>query len=140
MVCNSARLAGESIPLSARIVAIADVYDALSTQRVYKDAYSHEHCVEIIRADAGTHFDPRLVEVFLEIHADFASVASEKQDQLSDADGAVTENGPLDSEPGLPTIHQNTAKLDVLLSDVDAALQTPSSQPAVTREQEPVAD
>ncbi|MGE5192614.1 MAG: HD-GYP domain-containing protein [Deltaproteobacteria bacterium] len=62
-----AGLKGNDIPLAARIVAIADVYDALSTKRVYKDALPHAECVEIIRRDAGRHFDPQLVETFLEI-------------------------------------------------------------------------
>lgn len=62
-------LKGEEIPLSARIVALADVYDALTSQRVYKDAYSHEKATEIIVADSGTHFDPEVVECFL-LHVD----------------------------------------------------------------------
>ncbi len=68
-------LHGENIPLAARIVAIADVYDALSVNRVYKEAYPHERCVEEIRQGAGTHFDPTLVEVFLRIEADFRLIA-----------------------------------------------------------------
>jgi response regulator RpfG family c-di-GMP phosphodiesterase len=70
-------LAGEDIPLSARIVAIADVYDALSVRRVYKAALDHEKCVEMIRAEAGRHFDPTLVEVFLTIESDFRAIARE---------------------------------------------------------------
>jgi putative two-component system response regulator len=58
-------LAGDDIPLSARIVAIADVYDALTTVRPYKDAWSHERAVEWIRQGAGTHFDPRAAQSFL---------------------------------------------------------------------------
>ncbi len=61
------QIAGEEIPLAARIVAIADVYDALSSQRVYKPAMPHEQCVELIRSEAGGQFDPRLVAVFLEM-------------------------------------------------------------------------
>jgi putative two-component system response regulator len=68
-------LRGEQIPLAARITAIADVYDALSSKRVYKDAYSHEKCVAIIRDDAGKHFDPVLVEVFLQIESTFLGIA-----------------------------------------------------------------
>jgi hypothetical protein len=68
-------LAGKSIPLAARIVAIADVYDALTTRRVYKDACSHERTVEIIAEGAGSHFDPDLVEVFLEIQGKFREIA-----------------------------------------------------------------
>jgi len=68
-------LAGEDIPLAARIVSIADVYDALSSKRVYKDAFPHEECVRLIREGAGTQFDPELVHVFLSIQADFAAIA-----------------------------------------------------------------
>ena len=56
----------EAIPLSARIMAIADVYDALISKRCYKDAVSPEEAFEIIKSESGTHFDPKLVEVFLE--------------------------------------------------------------------------
>lgn len=59
-------LRGESIPLVGRIVAIADVFDALTSKRVYKDAFSFEKAVNIIKEGAGAHFDPFLVEVFLE--------------------------------------------------------------------------
>lgn len=58
-------LAGEDIPLSARITALADVYDALTSVRPYKKAFSHEKAAEIIRGDAGTHFDPEIVDAFL---------------------------------------------------------------------------
>ena len=70
-----AGLKGQDIPLSARIVAVADVYDALATKRVYKEALPHDECVEIIRGEAGKHFDPLLVETFLEIEAVFRSIA-----------------------------------------------------------------
>ncbi|HWI40523.1 MAG TPA: HD domain-containing phosphohydrolase, partial [Verrucomicrobiae bacterium] len=57
---------GEEIPLFGRIVAIADVYDALSNRRCYKSAWSEEEVLEEIRKEAGKQFDPELVEVFLE--------------------------------------------------------------------------
>jgi len=62
-------LKGEEIPLSARIVAIADVYDALTSVRPYKNSFSHEESVNIILQNSGTHFDPYLVQIF-ERHAD----------------------------------------------------------------------
>jgi HD-GYP domain-containing protein (c-di-GMP phosphodiesterase class II) len=68
-------LSGEEIPLSARIVTVADVYDALSSKRVYKDAFPHDECVRLIREGAGTQFDPDLVRVFLSIEAEFAAIA-----------------------------------------------------------------
>lgn len=58
-------LRGDNIPLSARIVAIADVFDALTSERVYKKAFSFEDAVKLIEDSAGTHFDPVIVEVFL---------------------------------------------------------------------------
>lgn len=61
----------EEIPLSARIMAIADVYDALVSERCYKKALTKEEAVAIIKAEAGTHFDPRLSEVFLKHQEEF---------------------------------------------------------------------
>jgi putative two-component system response regulator len=55
---------GDNIPLSARIVAVADVYDALTSKRVYKDAMTHEQACAIINKDSGSHFDPAVVQAF----------------------------------------------------------------------------
>lgn len=68
-------LSGEEIPLSARIVSVADVYDALTTKRVYKDAFPHEQAVEIIREGSGTQFDPRIVTGFLKIAEEWRQIA-----------------------------------------------------------------
>jgi putative two-component system response regulator len=62
------------IPLAARIVAIGDVYDALASRRVYKPALPHEECVAIISAEAGRHFDPELIEVFLKVEKTFREI------------------------------------------------------------------
>lgn len=59
-------LVGMDIPLSARIVALADVFDALTSPRVYKAAYSFESSVEMIKESAGTHLDPFLVDIFID--------------------------------------------------------------------------
>lgn len=64
-------LKGEEIPLSARIMAIADVYDALISERCYKKAYPVSEAVEIIRSESGHHFDPQLVRVFLNHQGEF---------------------------------------------------------------------
>lgn len=61
------RLVGEAIPLAARIMAVADVYDALTSKRCYKEALSHESATQIIFDDSGRHFDPVMVEAFQEI-------------------------------------------------------------------------
>jgi HD-GYP domain-containing protein (c-di-GMP phosphodiesterase class II) len=75
------RLAGEKIPLAARIVAIADVYDALSARRVYKEALPHSECVEIIRQEAGRQFDPELVRIFLDVAPQFEEIAQRFADE-----------------------------------------------------------
>ncbi len=67
-------LAGEHIPLCARIVALPDVYDALTTKRVYKPAYTHEHAREIIVAGRGRHFDPDAVDAFLALESEFQAL------------------------------------------------------------------
>jgi putative two-component system response regulator len=64
-------LSGEDIPLQGRIMAIADVYDALVSERPYKKPFSHEQAVDIITRDAGTHFDPTLVEAFLNVAEEY---------------------------------------------------------------------
>lgn len=60
------RLAGMDIPLCARIVALADVYDALTSKRVYKHAFAHDIAKGIVLAENGTHFDPEIVKAFLQ--------------------------------------------------------------------------
>ncbi|MGD9873626.1 MAG: GAF and HD-GYP domain-containing protein [Kiritimatiellia bacterium] len=65
---------GEEIPLFGRIVALADVYDALVSRRVYKDAWSDEEATKIIREESGKHFDSELVEIFLSIRDIFLGI------------------------------------------------------------------
>ena len=60
-------LKGEDIPLQGRVMAIVDVYDALISDRAYKKAFTHEKAIEIILESSGSHFDPKIVDVFLEI-------------------------------------------------------------------------
>lgn len=65
------RVAGEQNPLCARIVALADFYDAITSPRVYKPAMSHEEARLLIAQSRGTHFDPRIADAFERIHARF---------------------------------------------------------------------
>ena len=67
-------LSGEDIPLSARIMAIADVYDALRSKRVYKDAFSHKKSVEIMAEGRKKHFDPLLVDIFFSHQEQFCQI------------------------------------------------------------------
>jgi len=71
------KLSGEDIPLSARIMALSDVYDALRSKRVYKDAFPHDTVIEIIAQGRGRHFDPELVDIFLDNHQQFCDIFDE---------------------------------------------------------------
>ena len=71
-------LKGEAIPLSARIIALADVYDALTTKRFYKEAFSHEKAKNMIILLKSKHFDPRIVDAFLAVQKEFNRVREEK--------------------------------------------------------------
>jgi Response regulator containing a CheY-like receiver domain and an HD-GYP domain len=74
------KISGYEIPVSARIMAVADVYDALVTKRVYKEAFSHEMAVNIIKEDSGKHFDPIVVEAFLKLEKKFKEISYELKD------------------------------------------------------------
>ena len=63
-------LAGDEIPIEGRIVAIVDVFDALTSDRVYRPAFAYEEALAMMAADRGTHFDPRLLDVFLDVAGD----------------------------------------------------------------------
>jgi putative two-component system response regulator len=67
-------LAGPEIPLAARIVALADAYDTITSRRPYKAAFEHREAVRRITDDRGSHFDPALVDAFLRCHADFVEI------------------------------------------------------------------
>jgi len=75
-------LRGDAIPLAARIMALADVFDALTIKRVYKDATSVADAVASIAQEKGRHFDPALVDVFLKLQGEFARI----QQEFSDGD------------------------------------------------------
>ena len=77
-------LAGEAIPVSARLMALADVYDAIISRRVYKEGMSHASAVHIISQGRGQHFDPDIVDAFLAILDEFQDIAARYAD--SDAD------------------------------------------------------
>jgi len=77
-------LIGDAIPISARLMAVADVYDALISRRVYKPPFPHEIAVEMIQAGRGQHFDPDIVDAFLQVSDAFHQIAqqyADKQDE-----------------------------------------------------------
>ncbi|MCA9219056.1 MAG: two-component system response regulator, partial [Planctomycetales bacterium] len=73
-------LAGEDVPIAGRIVAVADVFDALSSKRPYKPPFPLEKCFEIISENRGKHFDPRVVDAFLDCRDQVVQVRIECAD------------------------------------------------------------
>ena len=78
-------LRGDEIPVAARLMAVADVYDALISRRVYKPPFPHEQAVQIISEGRGKHFDPDMVDAFLQVAEDFRSIAATFADTEGDA-------------------------------------------------------
>lgn len=74
-------LKGDAIPLSGRLMALADVYDALISKRVYKPAFSHEKSKAIILEGKGKHFDPDIVDAFIAIENEFVDIANKHKDE-----------------------------------------------------------
>ena len=89
-------LRGDDIPLSGRIMAVADVYDALISRRCYKDAFSHEYSKELMCKMRGTTFDPVVLDAFLAIEAEIVQIAARFRDEAENA-GAQVENASLES-------------------------------------------
>ena len=93
----------------------------MSARRVYKDAYAHDRCVEIIRAESGKQFDPRLVDVFLEIESEFAQIAAcspdVSSDSLSDSD-TVLDFGDDDT-----LAEGELSELDAVLGSINRCLE-----------------
>ncbi|MBF0129730.1 MAG: two-component system response regulator [Alphaproteobacteria bacterium] len=95
-------IGGDGIPIFARLMAVADVYDALISRRVYKEGMPYEKAVQIILEGRGSHFDPDIVDAFIDIQEDFRAIAAryadtdsdmaKKKDYLDQAGGAVTKN------------------------------------------------
>jgi len=113
------KLKGDEIPICAQVVAIADVYDALTTERVYKAAYAPSDAANmILRGDCGV-FSPRLLECFKLVVNEFAELASKYADGYSPASDAITV--PLDKpkEAENSALNQLLAKYEVLLHYLD---------------------
>ena len=130
------KLKGEEIPVAARIVSIVDVYDALSVRRPYKEALTHEQCIELITEGEGTQFDPVIVETLLCIEEEFAEIA--RQHQPGDAVGYDSHALPFAVDEELPETEVSDAELGsevVPLSLLLGSIQTRS----VERESEMVA-
>ena len=103
-------LAGEDIPRTARILAVADVYDALTSSRSYRNAWTHERACEVIRKDRGSHFDPVIADAFLEV------ITEVVEEMAREGDGPLIATAP-DAVPASPAdqaaraIHRASSEL-----------------------------
>ncbi len=70
-------LAGDAIPISARLMAVADVYDALISKRIYKEAFPHQQAIDMILAERGRHFDPDVVDAVRDLEGTFRAIANQ---------------------------------------------------------------
>ena len=84
------QLKGTQIPLCGRIVALADVYDALMSKRVYKPAFDHQKARDIIVSGKGTQFDPEVVQAFLNREQEFISVGQQFRDHIAVGGGSLS--------------------------------------------------
>ncbi|MCR4647307.1 MAG: HD-GYP domain-containing protein [Oscillospiraceae bacterium] len=104
-------LRGQAIPLCARIMAVADVFDAIVSHRCYKGAMSIDEAFNLIRQDSGTHFDPVIVETFLEVRDEITAVAQEfAEDPDAAQTGRIHEAPPpitVSGAAALPTPEKN---------------------------------
>ena len=82
-------ISGEDIPMPARIVAVADVFDAVTSARRYKESYSLDDSFQLLQREAGSHFDPRLIDAFLAIKDRVVEIHEENQDQPKSMESMV---------------------------------------------------
>ncbi|WP_082702302.1 CHASE2 domain-containing protein [Pseudacidovorax intermedius] len=92
-------LAGEDIPLAARIMAVADVYDALISRRCYKPAFSHAHATQLMRDLSGTAFDPQVLEAFFAIEPQILAIAARFRDEDDVKMSFLTPTAPVAAVP-----------------------------------------
>lgn len=106
------QLAGDRIPLAARIVSVADVYDALTSERVYKPAMPHEKAAQLLREGIGTQFDPQVVAAFDRMEKNFRSVRDRyAEGAKAESDGAVNAAAPSSASatPSAPATSSSSA-------------------------------
>ncbi|MBK6999176.1 MAG: response regulator [Rhodoferax sp.] len=111
-------LAGDAIPIAARLMAVADVYDALISKRVYKAAMDHDTAIGIIHQGRGTHFDGDIVDALLTIQNDFARIAQKFHDENTHhatdtmpASTVVMKPPEKPAMPAMPAVHVQQATL-----------------------------
>ena len=99
-------VAGEAIPIAGRIVAIADVYDAIRSERPYKKSFTVERSLDIIRDSSGSHFDPDVVDAFLRCYPEIQAI----EDEFGDDSPSI--RAPSDSNPCVDTVRPSQCAMD----------------------------
>ena len=116
-------LSGEDIPLPARIVAAADVFDAVSSARRYKESYSLQDTFELLRKESGSHFDPQVAKAFLDIKDEIEAIWNENQDLPDEESPAETEDSEEEKSAALGKVQKPLT--------VKQALEVVESSPTV---------
>lgn len=111
-------LKGADIPFPARLMAVADVYDAIVSRRVYKLEMSHAKAVEVILQGQGSHFDPEVVTAFLEIEAEFQKISEKYSDSSSGDAGDLVQQSIYFTRHSDPLLCALQSRIDALPSDV----------------------
>ncbi len=119
-------LKGDEIPLAGRMMALADVYDALISKRVYKPPFSHEKAMQVIIEGKGKHFDPDLVEAFVELQETFRNIAltfadyEEERQMLGGSQGAEADECAYRPVETVLLAEDNDINRDIMLSQLTA--------------------
>jgi diguanylate cyclase (GGDEF)-like protein len=117
-------LRANEIPLGARIVAIADAYDAMINDRPYKRAISHDQAIAELRRHSGTQFDPELVELFCDLYADHAPEPDATVLALSAADSAHRQAPLILPDPGSSRVTRKRRRTDAATGDTHTESET----------------
>jgi len=119
-------LKGDEIPLAGRLMALADVYDALISKRVYKPPFPHEKAVQIIIEGKGQHFDPDIVEAFVELQETFRNIAltfadyEEERQMLGGSQVLEAEKGITRPVETILLVEDNDINREIMLSQLTA--------------------
>ncbi|MFZ2959607.1 MAG: two-component system response regulator [Candidatus Ozemobacteraceae bacterium] len=124
-------LKGEQIPVSGRLMAIADVYDALICRRVYKEPLSHDKAVQKIQDGAGTHFDPTIVSGFIAVRNEFKRIS----ETFAEAEEHVESSGSVDSSTvaGITETRAPSSSRPALDNQESGTLAKETGKPGVTK-------
>lgn len=116
-------LKGDEIPISGRLMAVADVYDALISKRIYKPPMPHEKAVQIVAEGKGSHFDPDVVDAFIELEAVFRNIAltfadHEEERQMLGGSSSASRTGEASVPNKILLVDDNRINLEIMSSQL----------------------